>query len=330
MENLTETENKRTPIEEDENVHKKKLKAEGGEMAVDAHEKLTHPDDDRTRYLKEAARLTFIFHKEKDGGFENILKPGELIVESNKITKYQELIPYYKEWIKNNGNVASILPTEEEERKKYHDLAFKLAKESFQPIPGRYVNPMNYKVISVKSPTEVDDTFVKGVEQNISDYIERIESLPHLYKEYEYEFGWEKSVTALYKMTDEGKSDIKSENDSINGRIPPNFVHSENGNEEAGFIDPHLMEIDGRNHIFYRQNFKGNAPMQVKPYDILKMRDYLRILRRLWNLSRLFDRKEITTFDENKKVIRHPYFEKHPLKEKIYARMYNARTKLGL
>lgn len=266
--------------------------------------------DESNTKLREAAQLTFIFNKTVTGEFINIFKPSEII--SEKFEKWQDLIQFYENWLKENSESSADLLNPEEEMFKYIEKAVKLAKDSYQEKYLRYVNPMTFTVDSAPSVDALNTSLRNNLIEKIKAYITDVQSLPVL-----NEKGWNKVYEETYKVTD-NPALTESESVSVKDEFEPNFVVSADTEEAKRLMDVDINN-EKKNTIFTKQIQKG-VQMQVKPYDILRMRDYLRILRRLWNLSRLHGGKEITTFDENWDVKNHPYLKNHLLKEDIYRR----------
>lgn len=269
-------------------------------------------EDKPENKLLEAAQLTFIFNKKEKGQFFNIFKPSETISRKFKIEKWQDLIQFYENWFKQNTKSLPNLPNREELGKKYFEKALKLAQQSYQADRFRYVNPITLTVNSADSLEELNNIFNDKVTKNIKEYIHNIQSLPIL-----NEKGWKTVFEEIYTVKDKPALS-ESESVSVELKHEPNSVYPADTHEEKKIIDMDV-ENENKNTIFTKQIQKG-VQMQVKPYDILRMRDYLRILRRFWNLSRLHGGKEITTFDENWEVKNNPYLKNHPLKENINKR----------
>lgn len=269
-------------------------------------------EDKPENKLLEAAQLTFIFNKKEKGQFFNIFKPSETISRKFKIEKWQDLIQFYENWFKQNTKSLPNLPNREELGKKYFEKALKLAQQSYQADRFRYVNPITLTVNSADSLEELNNIFNDKVTKNIKEYIHNIQSLPIL-----NEKGWKTVFEEIYTVKDKPALS-ESESVSVELKLEPNSVYPADTHEEKKIIDMDV-ENENKNTIFTKQIQKG-VQMQVKPYDILRMRDYLRILRRFWNLSRLHGGKEITTFDENWEVKNNPYLKNHPLKENINKR----------
>lgn len=97
-----------------------------------------------------------------------------------------------------------------------------------------------------------------------------------------------------------------------------NHTVAETGNSQ----DEVMKDLNNSNKV--RRNLAPKISTQIKHYDIVKFRDYLRILRRLWNLSQLHDGKEEEIIrvhlDQPHKPIIHPYFKN--IDSKLYGRIY--------
>lgn len=269
-------------------------------------------------FAEEAAKLTFVFHKTAKGQFRNIFEPENIIAESNKVAKWDDLVSLYKTWIKGNSDKNLSLPSEELEKNKYFNLIYARADRSFDNTHNRFVNPLTQTIVSLSSSNEFQDRVKSVIYDEIKNFLENKLSLPSVYEE--DESGWLRTVTALYAVADQKKL-LKTDFSPIKEEKPlePNYTVSVKDNKSETSVE--MVYENDEQKIFLRQTFKGNVPMQVKPYDILKMRDYLRIIRRLWNLSRLHDNKEITTFNEKREVNNHPYFKKHRNQTHIYTRI---------
>lgn len=267
---------------------------------------------------REAAKLTFVFHKTAKGGFNNIFDLGNTIAPPNKIENWEDLITLYKDWIEKNPKNDYKLPNVNLEKENYFNLAYKMAEESLQKENGRYVNPITHKIIRVTSFVNFREAVKETIYDEINESVKNIQSLRVL-KDPKEGQGWETIFKTVYQVADSKNVDVSGSFPLKNEPVEPNHTVSFNGDRSEN-TSLNNSQSD-RQKIFLRQNFKGNVPMHVKPYDILKMRDYLRIIRRLWNLSRLHDGKEIVTFDDEKKVTNHPYFKKHQNQVHIYNRI---------
>lgn len=281
--------------------------------------------DDVNNLAEIAAKRTFIFKKTVTNRFINIFNENTEIASSKKVHEWGDLVPLYVTYITDHKESLKELPSDEEESKKYFNLAFKWAKMS-QRGKGRkqkFVNPLNNKIVVFKSLDEFHEYFKSYVSGAITEAMKNVESLPTLptvQKE------WRETLNEIYNEEDK-KIIPKHEPTEVKVETPPaNYAVSTESMEEM-FVDE--ASKDGQKFTNLRSIFTRTVPMQIKIYDVIKMRDYLRILRRLWNLSQLHDGKEknIVTFNEERKINNHPYFRTHPNKFKIYDRINDSLIK---
>lgn len=272
--------------------------------------------------IENAAKLTLIFKNISAGKYTNIFDEKQEINFKPKGVQLKELISYYENYFKDN--VIDAHPSEKEETEKYIKLAYSFAQMSLDKDGKRYISPISSKIILLKSVNDFEDSFKNYIHTVISNAIKNTKSLKALTKLNIKK--WENTIKNIYETATKELIPKPEPTNVKEEPIEPNHVVSaENNNEEMEMSFESAK--NGQNSL--RQTFTKTVPMQIKNYDVIRMRDYLRILRRLWTLSQLYDGKEreIVTFDENRKMKNHPYFRTHPNKMQIYERINNSLMK---
>lgn len=266
---------------------------------------------DKEKFAELATTLTFIFGKLEGGGFKCIIDKKTL-----SLNTWDDLQKYYLNFANSVlANKAELpnLPDLKKEVEMYTNRAVELATLSADKVNGQFVDPISQEVLSI--PPTNEDLRLK-IETEVSEYFQHKKFLPILPKpDSDWKtFAQQKMSQRASHVPDE--SIIAPPNKKQKSNFPANHTVSLNNKE------PLIMEVKTSEKV--RQSLVPNISSQIKDYDIIKMRDYLRILRRLWILSQLHDgkEKEITRINLVKpdKLITHPYFK--DINENLYKRIY--------
>lgn len=272
--------------------------------------------DDVNNLAETAAKLTFIFKKTVTNRFKNIFNESTEIASTENVRQWKDLVPLYVNWITENKESIQVLPSEGDESKKYFELAFKWANMSLDKKSKRFVDPILGHINQLQKLQDFyRNSYKSHVYKIINEAKENGDSLPALPNGEEE---WQATFTEIYEKDKTPKPiEVKEE------PIPANYAVSVESNDEE------MFEASKDNLRYKGQKLRSNLPMQIKIYDVIKMRDYLRTLRRLWNLSQLHNGKEknIMIFDKDGKVSNHPYFRTHPNKFNIYERISDSLIK---
>lgn len=260
--------------------------------------KMQNPEE---QFAENAAVLTYVFNKVEHESFKNLLT-NEII----QMKSLNELKNYYmgiaKEHLKI-GNKLPDLPTLKNHRKPYTERAFTLAKLSKNTSLNKFVNPITLQVMTTP---EKNKQIKAIIEREIANYFTNKNSLPKLYNsDDEWNTFCRKKI--IQTANELAEKSISPPSKRVKAIPPTNHIVTKINDNEDEFME----HVNNDNSI--RQTLAPKISSDSKLYDIIKMRDYIRIVRRLWMLAQLLDgkKKEImhVRLDPSNYQIIHPYLE---------------------
>lgn len=253
------------------------------------------PPETLRRYVDEVTKATRVYLKTPEGKHSCYIT-GDEIPGSETPNNRTVVKDYYVQYLKDHPETEMVSVNMERLREEYIEKAIELAKQSEQKDKERYVNPLNLNVESNK----------KNFEKNIKTEVEKAEKnetvLPALHEPED----WKNVYEAIYATKDQ---QIKTEQGSS---VAPNHVVnalvSENPNNDRNEV--HMVVNPS---LTVRAVFSKKIKTQPNPSDIIKMTDYLRILRRFHLLSQLKDGKavaHVNCTNVRKFELVHPYLQR--------------------
>lgn len=264
------------------------------------------------QFAENAAVLTYVFNNVGNESFKNLLTNEIIKLKSlNDLKKFYMAIA--EERLKS-GDQLPELPTLKDLIKSYSERAVILAKLSKNNSLNKFVNPITLKVMTAPKRNR---SIGKVIEQEITNYYTNKKSLPKLFDSNdEWKLFCQKKIMKTANELTEGSKDHSFE--KVKTTPPANYTVAENGDNQDEFMEYE----DNSNSV--RQTLFPKITSQAKLYDVIKMRDYVRIMRRLWILARLHNGKEKEILrirlDSPDHQIFHPYFKN--IDSNLYKRIF--------
>lgn len=244
-------------------------------------------------FAETAALLTFIFNRTGEGRFKNLFDDDETI-ESNSQSDLKRYYSTMEETFSRSNRPLPDVPTLQKLRGPYTARAIRYANWSRDAGHNKFLNPITFVPMSYPGKPE---SLKRIIENQISDYIAKEQSLPALTDSREewIRMSREKIHETAARFTDDSRSFRPKPTKKTSGVESREVVMADEGNRLRSASAPGISS-------------------RIKLYDVVvKMRDYLRLLRRLWILARLRDGQEneiphVRLNQENRPII-HPYFK---------------------